>query len=346
VQVTLGGSRYEEDAAVLAFQDVLLERVRALPGVSGAALAGQVPLGGNGDSWGFHVQGRMRANTSEDPSVERYAVTPDYFRLLGIELVRGRLFGPADRAHSEPVLLVSAATAAQVWGGADPIGSLVRVGGADEGPWRRVVGVVGDVHHQDLAGPPTLAFYTPQSQNTDSYLVLVTKTRKDPAALERSLVAAVREIDPHVPVDAAATMGELVERAVAQRRFVARLLGGFAAVALLLAAVGLYGVVAYGVAQRTREVGVRVALGARPGDVLALVVGRGVPLVLLGLAAGLVVAAATTRFLGGLVVGVSRTDPWSFAAAAGILAVVALLAHWVPIRRALAVEPVAALRLD
>jgi len=346
LQFLLVGTRYAEDSAVLAFQDELLERVGALPGVSAAALAGQVPLGGNGDSWGFHVRGRMRANPAEDPSVERYAVTPGYFGMLGIEVLRGRTFTAADGAKSEPVVVVSAATAAQVWGGADPLGSVVRVGDPNEGPWRRVVGIVGDVHHQDLSGPPTPAFYTPQSQNTDSFLVLAVKSRTSPEALARPLAAAVRALDRGVPVYALAPMSDLVAGAVAQRVFVTRLLGGFAGIAVLLAALGLYGVVSYGVAQRTREVGVRVALGARPRDVLRLVVGGGVPMVLLGLASGLAAAAATTRFLGGLVFGVSSTDPFSFAAAAALLVMVALLAHWLPVRRALAVAPVVALRLD
>jgi ABC-type antimicrobial peptide transport system permease subunit len=210
-----------------------------------------------------------------------------------------------------------------------------------------VIGVVADVHHDDLTEPPGPAMYVAQTQVTDSYLVAVVKSGSgDAAMLAPSARAAVRELDPSVPVYQVATLSSLIEKSAAERRFVMRLLAGFALVAVLLAAVGLYGVVSYGVAQRTREVGVRVALGAQPRDVLRLVLSSGLWLVGIGVAVGLVAAVAATRFLGALVFGVSPVDPVTFAAAAALLTTVALCAHWVPIRRALRIDPASALRSE
>jgi putative ABC transport system permease protein len=345
LQFSLVGTAYAEDAAVIAFQDHLLERVRALPGVAAAALAGQVPFGGNGDRWGFHIRGGMKPNPADDPSVERYAVTPDYFRVMGIPLRAGRGIAPADTATSEPVMVISAETARTLWPGANPIGAQVRIGGHADGPWRTIVGIVGDVHHEDLTAPAGLAMYTPQPQNSDSYLVLTVKSgAADPATLVPAIRGVLRELDPTVPLYAISTMHDLLGQAVAPRLFVMRLLAGFAGVALLLAAIGLYGVVSYTVAQRTREVGLRVALGAQPADIRRLVLSGGFTLVAVGLAIGLSAAILSTRFLGALVFGVSRTDPLTFLTAGTILVLVAFLAHWVPLRRALAVDPTVALR--
>ncbi len=344
---SLLGRAYREDAAVLDVIDRVVRQVQALPGVEAAAIAGQIPLGGNGDRWGFHVEGRVPLNPEEDPAVERYSVTPGYFRVMGIPLERGRLITDADRAGSLPVVVVAESTARWVWPGQDPIGQRVRIGSATDGPWRTVVGVAGDVHHADLAAAPTLQMYMPQAQMTDSFLVLTVRSvTSEPAALAPQIRDVLHRIDPAVPIFGVATMSDLVSKAVADRRFVMELLGAFAIVSLVLAAVGLYGVVAYLVAQRTRELGVRIALGARPADVLRLVLGSGLATVLAGLVIGAVAALLATRALGTLLFDISATDPLTFATAAATMAVVATAAHLVPAMRALRINPVTALRQD
>ena len=347
LQFSLVGKAYAEDPAVVVFQNRTLEKLRALPGVEGAALAGQIPFGGNADCWGFHVNGRMKPNPVDDPCVERYGITRDYLRVMDITLVAGRTFSDADTSSAPPALVISQSTATLVWGKQNPIGSQVRIGGHERGPWRTVIGIVTDVHHDDLTEPVAPAMYTPQTQITDSYLTAVVKSStRDAASLAAPARAALRELDPTVPVYDIATLSSLVEKSAAERLFVMRLLAGFAIVAVLLAAIGLYGVVSHGVAQRTREVGVRVALGAQRADVMRLVLASGLWLVALGLAGGLAAAFVATRYLGTLMFGVSPVDPPTFAAAAALLTLVALLAHWVPIRRALLIDPASALRAE
>jgi putative ABC transport system permease protein len=345
LQFSLVGKAYAEDPAVVVFQQNVLQQIRAIPGVEAVALAGQVPFGGNGDCWGFHAQGRIKPNPADDPCIERYGTTPDYLRVMGMRLRAGRFLSESDTAASQPVIVISESTARMIWGADNPIGSQVRIGGADSGPWRTVIGVVADAHHEDVTAPPTAAMYTPQAQVTDSFLVAVIKaSTADAAVLAAPARAVLRALDPAVPVYDVATLETLVAKASAQRVFVMRLLAGFAGMALLLAAIGLYGVVSYGVSQRTREVGVRVALGAQPRDILQLVMSRGFTLVVAGIGVGLVAALITTRFLDTLVFGVSPIDGLTLGAAAALLLVVALAAHWFPLRRALRIDPAEALR--
>ena len=345
--LSLDGAAYATEAPIVAFQANLLERVRAIPGVEAAALTGEVPLGGNGDAAGFHIAGRAAQNPSDDPSAERYAVTPDYLRVMGIPLVRGRGFTDRDRAGSEPVLIVSQTAAREFWGKQDPIGERVRIGDADSGPWRTVVGVAGDVRHADIAAPPTPQMYLPQSQRADGFVVLVVKARRDAVSgLVDPIRAAVRGLDPGVPIYDVATARELVERSASSRRFVVRLLSGFAVSALLLAAIGLYGVVSYAVAQRTREIGIRVALGATPREIRRLILSSGRGVVGFGISAGVLAAVALMRLLRSLLYEVSPADPVALGAAVALLAAVAFAAHWVPARRAARVAPVEALKSE
>jgi putative ABC transport system permease protein len=347
LQFSLIGEAYREDPQVVRFTNGVLEKVRALPGVEEVAAAGQIPMGGNADSFGFHIDGLMHPNPADDPSAERYSVTPGYFRVMNIPLRRGRIFTDADGASAAPVMLVSESAARLLFNGTDPIGRRVRVGNATSGPWRTIVGIVGDVHHADLSQPATPQMYLPQAQFADSFLVMTIKlATADPLALLPAVRGIIRQLDPSVPVYEVATLEDLVARSVAQRRFVMTLLASFAAVALLLASVGLYGVVSYTVAQRRREVGLRMALGAAPSDIARLVLGSGARTVGVGLVAGVICAAALTQFLRALLFQVEAFDPWTLAAAVLTLATVAGLAHSVPLRRALRVDPAIALRQD
>jgi ABC-type antimicrobial peptide transport system permease subunit len=246
---------------------------------------------------------------------------------------------------STPVMLVNETAARTIFGRDDPIGQRARVGGAPDAPWRTIVGIVGDVRHTELTEATSPQMYLPQSQFTDSFLVLAARTTSsDPLSLVPAIRSVLRAQDPAVPLYQVAALDDLVDRSMADRRFVMVLLAGFAGVALLLAAVGLYGVVSYMVAQRTREVGVRVALGATRTDVLRLVLGSGAWTIVAGLGLGLAASAVTTRFLEGQLYGVRPLDATTVAGAVGLLALVALAAHLVPIRRALAVDPTVALR--
>jgi putative ABC transport system permease protein len=346
-QFSLVGEAYREDAAVLAFQNRVLEKVRALPGVEAAALAGQVPMGKNWDTWGFHIEGVMHANTSEDPSVQRYSITPDYFRAMQIPLGRGRVINASDVTNGLPVVVISESTA-KLWSGADPIGRRVRIAGLTS-PWRTVVGIVGDVRHVSLDEDrqQSTAMYLPQSQVTDSFLVLTVKAKiAEPERLTPAIRGILKDLDPAVPIYDVARLDDLLARSFADRRFVMRLLGAFSVLALLLAAVGLYGVVSYTVSQRTREVGLRVALGARPSDILRLVFAGGLGTVATGLGVGLCGAFALTRFLDSLLFNVPANDPTTITAAVITLASVAVVAHWLPARRALRIDPAIALRED
>jgi putative ABC transport system permease protein len=264
---------------------------------------------------------------------------------MGIPVVRGRGISERDRADSEPVLLVSQSAARAFWHGVDPIGERVRIGAADRGPWRTVVGVVGDVRHFDAAVASTPQMYLPQAQVTDSFLVVAVRAPGVAAAgIADAVRRSVHELDPTVPIYDVATTRELVERSAAPRRFVMRLLAAFACAALLLAALGIYGVVAHAVGQRTREIGIRIALGATPRDIRRLVLSSGTALVGVGLAAGVAAALAVMRLLRSLLYEVSASDPLALALAAGTLGAVALAAHWLPARRAARVAPLEALR--
>jgi putative ABC transport system permease protein len=347
VRLALTGRAYPSDEASIAFQQRLLERIRALPAVRDAAIAGHVPFTGVEGCWAFHAQGRMQPNPADDPCVERYSFSGDYFRVMSIPVIAGRSFTADDSASAHRVLVVSASTARLFWGSASPIGTQVRIGSATSGPWRTVVGVVGDVHNNDLTLPPPPAMYTPETQITSAYLTLVARARDGEAsALAPDARAVIRALDPLVPVYAVAPLSSLVRQSAAERVFVTRVLSAFAAAAVFLAAVGLYGLVAYTVAERTREVGVRVALGAQRSDVVWFVLSSGLCIVGAGVLAGLLAAAAGARFLTTLIFGVQATDPATLVGAAALLVAVALLAHAVPLRRALRIDPASALRSE
>ena len=346
LQFSLVGRAYAEDEPVRQFQTRVIDQVQALPGVEHAALAGQIPLGGNYDGWGMQIEGRIVPD-GDAPGVERFSITPGYFAAMRVPLLRGRGILPTDTLTSEPVVVLAQRTATELFPDQDPIGQRVRIGD-EANPWMRIVGIAGDVRHRSLEAAPNMQIYLPQAQRfTDSFLVLVVRTRNDaPENLVLAIRDIVRGLDPSVPVHDVATMAALVEKAAGRQRFVMRLLMGFAGIALLLAAVGLYGVISYAVSRRTREVGLRVALGARPGDVARLVFAEGGRAAVVGFAAGLAGAWLLTGYLESLLYGVDARDPLTFATASAVLAVVAAAAHALPLRRAIAIPPSTALRQD
>ncbi|HEX6463690.1 MAG TPA: ABC transporter permease, partial [Vicinamibacterales bacterium] len=345
IRFALTGRAYPSDEASIAFQQRLLERLRAVPRVQSVAVAGYVPFSGVDACWAFHAQGRMQPNSADDPCVERYTFSGDYFHVMNIPVIAGRSFTEDDSASARRVIVVSATTARLIWGFANPIGAQVRIGSL--GAWRTVVGVVGDVHHSDLTLPSAPAMYTPETQITSAYLTLVARARDgDASALAPDARGVIRSLDPLVPVYDVAPLASLVRRSAAQRVFVTRVLSAFAAAAVLMAAVGLYGLVAHIVSERTREIGVRVALGAQRADVVWMVLSSGVWIVGAGVLGGVLAAAASVRFIRALIFGVRPTDPTTLAGAVALLVFVALLAHGVPLRRALRIDPAAALRAD
>ena len=343
LRISMVGREYRADADLVARTRDILARVRTQPGVEGAAAAGQIPLGGNGDRWGFHVEGRVWG--PGDPSVERYSVTPDYFSVMRIPLRRGRLFTDADRAGAEAVMIIGEQTARALWPRGDPIGQHVRIGGTDT-PWRTIVGIVGDVRHQALALPPTMQMYLPEAQLPDAGLTLVVRAAGDPAALAGEIRGAVHAASSAVPVFGVAPLEDLVAASAGPRRFVMILLELFGGVALLLTSIGIYGVVSYSVSERTREIGIRVALGATRADIVRTIVARGLLGVSVGLAIGVATAIATTRYLSGSLYDVSALDPATFAAVAAVLLGVAVAAQTAPVLRALHVDPAVALRQE
>jgi putative ABC transport system permease protein len=344
MKVSLAGPRYEADPTVTGYYREVLARLRAAPGVESAAMTSQVPFGGNFDGNGLHPEGKMKPNPEEDPSAQRFGVSPDYLRVMRIPLVRGRSLTEADAAGAPPVLLVNQTAAAQVWPGEDPIGKRVKLGGVD-GPWRTIVGVTGDVRHTALDEQPEPQMYVPHAQwRVDSQMILTVRTTRPPLSMAATLERIVRSVDPAQAVSSIAALDDLLGASVAARRLSLLLLALFAALALLLSAIGIYGVTAYAVAERTHEIGIRLALGARPAQLLRAVLAEGAALAAAGITAGVAAALALTRIMERLLYGVGPADPPTFAAVAALLAAVAMSACYIPARRVLRVEPSEALR--
>jgi len=344
MNVHLSGPRFREDQAIVDFYRRALERVRAIPGVRSAAVVSQLPLGNNFDAYGIHAEDRPNANPENDPSADRFSVSPDYLATMRIPLRRGRGVTGADRAGAPAVVVVNETLARRFWGAADPIGRRVKVGGTD-GPWRTVVGVVGDVRHRGLDVPQSPQVYLPEEQfSADNDMTLVVRAERGARAVGAAASRAVRELDRDQVVDGLATMEQTRATSAGQRRFAAILLNAFAGTALLLAAIGIYGVVANGVLQRSREFGVRMALGATRGAILRLVAAGSLRPVAAGLALGLAGALAATRLLAGELYGVGPRDPWTFGAVAVLTGGLALGSSLVPARRAARLDPAAVLR--
>ena len=334
-----------DDAPAEAFYERVLQSVRALPGVESAGTVSQLPLGGNLDMYGVHVEGKTLANPEDDPSADRYSITPGYLRAMRIPLLRGRDFDDRDAAAASKVVLVNEAMARKFWPSEDPIGKRLRMGDT-KGPWRTVVGVVGDVLHRALDAPQTLQIYLPNSQFTDSDAILTVRASGDPTSLVPSVRSEIAALDGQVPISGVATMDEVISASIANQRFTALLFLLFGGIALLLAAVGIYGVISYGVAQRTHEIGIRMALGAKRDEVFRLIIGEAMRPAMSGAAVGLCAAFGLTRLLAGLLFGVKPTDPATYAIVLLVLVGAALFASYIPARRATRGDPMVALRYE
>jgi putative ABC transport system permease protein len=347
-RLTLPRARYADSARQMAFADALLAQVRSLPGVRSAALASDAPLGDGPPYWAFAVAGVEQPAPEVVQDAVVFRATPDYFRTFAIPLVRGRLFEARDRGDAAPVALVSEGLSKRFWPGRSPLGARITFGDPEDSTyvWMTVVGVVGDVRQEGPAAAAYPQIYVPLAQLSSRSLLIALHTSGEPLALTPALERAISGLDANLALGRVATMDERVAGTLARPRVNALLLGAFAATALMLAALGIYGVIAYGVVQRTRELGIRRALGARSEDVLRLVLRQGMGPVLGGLALGLGGAAVASRVLRGLLYGVGATDPITYAVVAAFLAAVALVASYLPARRAATADPVVALRKE
>jgi predicted permease len=343
--LSLPPAAYPDEPKRIAFYQAVVDRLAAVPGVSAAATILPLPFSGFDASASFQIEEKPTAPGDPGPHGDVRAVSPAYFRAMGIPLKRGRFFSDQDRQGTERVAIVDENLARQYWPGEDPIAQHIRNG--SQGAWATVVGVVGHVHHSALATDTGKGvYYYPIWQRAAPVSSFVVKTEGDPARFAAAIREAVRAIDPAQPVHDVRTMAAMVEDSLAPRRFVVRLMGFFAAAALLLAALGLYGVISYSVAQRTQEIGVRMALGAPAGSVLALILGHGFRLAAAGVAAGLIVSVIAAQWVRSQLYRVSAFDPLTFAATALVLIAAALLASYIPARRATKVDPSTALRWE
>jgi putative ABC transport system permease protein len=340
------GERYRKPEAELSFYEQVMERLRATPGIDGAAMASVLPMASS-DRRGFHIQDRPLANESEAPSPDTYSVSPDYFNVMRIPLKRGRLFTAEDRAGAPGAALISESCARAVFPGEDPIGRHIQLGGRDDKKeWMTIVGIVGDVRQYALDRPSAMEAYIAQAQNTDYGSNLLVRTTGDPQLMEGQVRKAFLAVDPTQPIYQVQPLERYVEESMAARRYTLLLLGLFGGLAIVLAAVGIYGVVSYTMSLRTRELGIRVALGAARADVMRLVLWRGVSIIAVGLLAGLVISLTLTRFLSSLLYQVRPTDVGTLALVALMLTAVGLMANYLPARRASRVEPMEALRCE
>ena len=355
-RLELSPVRYESNESIRAFFERLVERVEAIPGVGAAAVVKALPMAQPeiGD-WSFLREGRFSLPPKQEDWNLSYwqAVGPGYFETMQMPVLQGRGIEAGDRAGTPQVAVVNRTLARQAWPGEDPIGQrLLMGGGATDSVYRTVVGIVGDVRHRGLDAEPRPEIYLPHAQFPAGSgtplrtMRLVLRTEGNPGALTAPLRAAVAELDPDIPLTEVQTMEQALGVWAAERRLTMLIVAGFALLALALGAVGVYGVMAHLVTQRTREIGIRIALGAVPREILRLVLSQGVRLAVLGIAVGLLGALAASRLLTRLLFQTAPTDTTTFVATAAALALVAVAASLIPAVRAVRTDPVDALRAE
>jgi len=336
----------EKSSELANFYALLLGKVREIPGARIAAMATEVPFSGTDWETDFAVTGLPEPKPGEEPAGDIASVSPDYFRAMGIELVRGRVFTEQDTMGQNPVVIIDESFARKYFPNRNPVGQLINDNWHDrEKTYFTIVGVVRTVMHRTLQKPPEFVqFYKPISQNPELIVTIVLRTENDKLAMLSDLRRVVQSLDPDLPVFRVQAMNEMVSDSLRIQRLAAILVGLFSILALVLATIGLYGVLAYSVLQRTREIGIRLALGAQRSDVLKLIIGKGMLLVGIGLAIGLVLATALAQLLKTFLFGIGATDPTTMIGVMVILGLTAFLACWIPARRAIRINPIAALR--
>ncbi|HSB29570.1 MAG TPA: ABC transporter permease [Pyrinomonadaceae bacterium] len=345
MRLSVAGTSFQGDRREIFYRD-LLERVRHLPGVKSAGIADNLPLSG-GIGWGtISIDGYQASAGQEAIQADVRVAGVGYFETMAVPLIKGRLFDDHDTKDSSAVIVIDENMARNYWPNANPLGGRIKFGRDDKNPWMTIVGVVGSVKQYDLENESRVTFYLPASQGLGSTMYLVARTSIAPSSVGATIASQVRSMDPNVPIFDVKSMDQRLSESLARRRFAMVALGVFAGFAFLLAVIGIYGVISYSVAQRTSELGIRLALGARQVDVLRLVLSAGVKLALIGIGVGLVLSFAVTRFLSGLLFGVRATDLLTFSALSVLLIVVSLLACYLPARRATKVDPLVALRYE
>jgi predicted permease len=345
-ELTLAGAKYPDNDRIVQIYQRILAQLRAAPGVQSAGIAEAIPMGGAPESTGIRIPDHPASNDKDRPFAEYAFVSSDYFSAVGVPVLRGRQFLESDTGASPPVAVINQAMAKKYWPGEDPVGKRLALG-SPKFPVMTVVGVVGDVKNMSLRQAPGPEMYVPFTQKPWPSMMtfqVALRTRADPLAMTAAAREAIRSADPDLPVAKVAAMTALVDGSMTQSRFAALVLGGFGALALMLAAVGMYGVISYSVRQRTREIGIRMALGAEKRNVLGMVLAQAASLAGVGVSIGLAAAFAATRIMAGYLYGVRATDPITFIGAAAVLVTVTLLACYVPARRATRVDPMVALR--
>jgi putative ABC transport system permease protein len=343
---SLSSTKYNKSVQQIAFYDQLLQRVRGLPGVASAGAIDFLPLGDGGSTQPIAVEGRPALAMSEQPEVAVRAVEPSFFETMRIPLLRGRAFSTADIADRPAVILISESMAKRFWPDENPLGKRLNMSFSPEKS-RQVVGVVGDVKGDGLdVLDPVATLYVPLAQQPKSSMSVVVRTSSPPNTLVSAVSAAVHEVDGEQPVLDVITMDDIVADSLSHQRFNMLLLSAFSGLALLLAAIGIYSVLAYSVRRRMREIGVRMALGARRGDILHMILGQGTKLALIGTGIGIAAAFGLTRLMASQLFGVTATDPVTFLSVATLIVLVALAACYIPARRATKVDPIVALRYE